>query len=58
MNDLSDTLASKGLLTESPLDIVQNFRMDRILVVQDVLELQIGRTEAVAEVLSEDPSTV
>ena len=33
MNDLGDTLSSEGLLSESPLDIIQNFGLNRVIVV-------------------------
>ena len=41
MDDLGDTLASEGLLTETPLDVIQDLRMGRILIIEDVFELKI-----------------
>lgn len=58
MDNLSDTLASESLFTESPLDVVQDLCVDRVLLIQNVLELKVGRAKTVAEMLSEDPSTV
>ena len=58
MDNLCDTLPSKGLLPKSPLDITQNFSMCRIVLVQHVLKLEVGWTKSVAEVLSEYPTAV
>ena len=58
VNNLSDTLASKGLLPEPPLDVVEDLSMRRVILVQDILELQISRPEAVAEMLGKNPTTV
>lgn len=58
VNDLLDTLASKGLLTESPFDIIQNFRMCRVSFVQNVPELVIRRPQTITEMLRENPATI
>jgi hypothetical protein len=58
MDNLCNTLPSEGLLPKSPLDIIQNFSMRRIILVQHVLKLEVGRTKSIAEVLCEYPTTV
>ena len=57
-DDLRDTLAGECLLPEPFLDVVQDLGMCGVILVQHILELKVGRTEAVAEVLREDPSTI
>ena len=56
MDGLGNALSGKGLFTESSLDVIENLSMGRIVLVEDVLELEISRTETVAEVLSKDPA--
>ena len=58
MDDLCDTFTGESLLSEAPLDVVQNFGVRRIILVQDVLELEVRGTKPVAEVLSENPTAV
>jgi len=58
MDDLCDALTRERLFSESPLDIVQHLCMRRVVLVQHISELEVSRTEAVAEVLREDPPTV
>ena len=58
MNRLRNTLASKRLLTEPPLDIIQHLRMSRVALIQHTTKLQIRLPEAVAEVLCENPTDV
>jgi hypothetical protein len=58
MDDLLDTLPSECLFAESPLDIIEHFSMCRICLIQDVSELKIRGTQAVAEVLGENPSAI
>ena len=58
MNDLRYTLTSKGLLTESTLDIVEDFGVRSIRLVQEILEGEIGCAESIAEMLSKDPAAV
>ncbi len=55
---LRDTLTSKSLLPEPSLDIIEDLGMRWIRLVQDILQPEICRTEAVAEMLSEDPPAV
>jgi hypothetical protein len=58
VNDLSDTLTRKCLFSETSLDVVENLRVGGIRLVQDVLEMEVSRPKAVAEVLCEHPSAV
>jgi hypothetical protein len=58
MDDLCDALTRKRLLPEPPFDVIQHLSVRRIVLVQDVPKLKVRRTEAVAEVLREDPPTV
>ena len=57
-NNVEDTLASEGLLTEPALDVVENFRMAWILVIEHVLQRKVRGSKTVAKVLSEDPAAV
>ena len=58
VDNLCDALACEGLLPKSPLDIVQNLSMSRVVLVQHVLQLKVRRPESIAEMLGEDPTTV
>ena len=58
MDNLSDALASKCFFPESSFNVIQDFLMSRIVFVQDILELQVSRPKAVAEVLSENPAAI
>jgi hypothetical protein len=58
MNHVGDTLTHETLLTETPFDIVQNFGMGSVRLIEDVFEGEIRGAEAVAEVLRKDPATV
>jgi len=58
VDHLSNTLASEGLLSEPSLDIVKDFSVRWVVLVQHILELKVGWTESVAEVLGEDPAAV
>jgi hypothetical protein len=58
MNDVLNTFPSERFLAESPFDIIEHFSMGRIGLVQDIPELKVRRTQAVAEVLSKDPSAI
>jgi hypothetical protein len=53
-----DALPGVGLLPEPPLDIVEDLRVRGVVLVEDVLELEVRRPQAVAEVLCEDPAAV
>ena len=58
MDAMLNTFPSESFLTESPLDVIEHFGMCRISLVQDVPKLKVSRTQAVAEVLSENPSAI
>lgn len=58
MDDLRDALTREGLFPKPALDIVQDARVRRVRLVQDVLQGEICLTQPVTEVLCEDPSTV
>jgi hypothetical protein len=58
MNDLLNALPSERFLSESPLDVIENFCMCWFSLVQNIPKLKIRRAEAVAKVLSKDPSAV
>lgn len=58
MDDLRDTLTREGLLPEPPLDVVEHLRMRRVRLVEQVLQREVRRAEAVAKVLGEDPAAV
>ena len=57
-DDLQDNLAREGFVPEPTLDSVQDLRVYRVGFVEEVLELQVGRAEAVRKVLREDPAAV
>jgi hypothetical protein len=58
MNHVGDTLTCETLLTESPLDIVQNLGVSGVRLIEDVLESEIRGAEAVTEVLRKNPASV
>ena len=58
MDDVCNALTREGLLTETALDVDQHFLMRGVRLVENVLEREIRRAEAVAEVLREDPAAV
>lgn len=58
MDDLCDTLARKCLLAEAALDVIEDFSMDRVVLVQDVLEMKVCCPQAVTEVLCKDPPAI
>lgn len=58
MDDLGNALPRKGLLSETPLDIVEDLGMKRVRLIQDVPQMEICRPEAIAKVLCKDPTTV
>jgi len=53
-----DTLPCESLLAETTLDIVENFSMCRVRLVEYSAESEVGRAETVAEALSEDAARV
>jgi hypothetical protein len=58
VDDVRDALTRERLLTEAALDVVQDFLMCRIRLIENVLERKIRRAKAVAEMLSKYPTTV
>jgi hypothetical protein len=58
MDDLSDTLPRESLLPETSLDIIENFSMRGVRFVQNILQVEIRGTQAITEVLSENPTTI
>ena len=58
MDNLCDALPCEGFLPKPTLDIIQNLSMSRVILVQHVLQLKVCRSESVAEMLGEDPTTV
>jgi hypothetical protein len=55
---LRDTLPSEGLLPEPLFDVIENFTVKRVGIIQDIFECQVCGTEAVTEVLGEDPTGI
>jgi hypothetical protein len=53
-----DALPSKGLLPEALLDVIEDLAVDRIRIIQDILECKICGTKTVAEMLRKDPAGV
>lgn len=58
LDDLCNALSCECFLTESPLDIVQDLGVSGVVFVENVLQLQVRRTETVAEMLRKDPPAV
>jgi len=58
MDDLLDTFPCECFLAKSHLDVIENFGMCWFSLVQNIPKLKIRRAEAVAKVLSKDPSAV
>ena len=57
-NHFSDTLACESFLAETPFDVVQNFGMSRVRLIENVFEGEIRGAKTVTEVLREDPANV
>lgn len=55
---LCNTLSGERLLPETLLDLVHNFGVTRIRLVEHVLQSEICRSKTIAEVLGKDPSTI
>jgi len=53
-----NALSGECLLTEATLDVVENFSVGCVGLVENSAESEVGRAETVAEVLSEDPAGV
>ena len=58
VNNLSNTFTGESLLPETSLDIIHDFSMRRVGLVEDVLQVQVSRPKTIAEVLSENPTAV
>ena len=58
VDDLRDAFSREGLLPKAPLDVVQDFRVRGVRLVEHVLQREVRRAESVAEVLREDPAAV
>jgi hypothetical protein len=58
MDAMLNTFPSESFLTESSFDVIEHLGMCRISLVQDVPELKVSGTQAVAEVLGKNPSTI
>lgn len=58
VDDLGDALTRKGLFSETPLDIVEDLRMNGVGLVQAVLQMEICRPEAIAKMLCKYPTAV
>jgi NADH/NAD ratio-sensing transcriptional regulator Rex len=58
MNNLGDALSSKRLFPKPPFDVVQNFSVGRVVLIENVLQLQISRPKTIAEMLRENPTAI
>lgn len=58
MDHLRNALSRKRLLPEPSLDVVQHLSVRWVGLIQDILEREIRRTKAVAEMLGEDPAAI
>lgn len=58
LDDLSNGFSGERLLSEPRLDLVQDFSVIWVRVVQSILQRKVGSSKAVAEVLSKDPSDI
>lgn len=58
MNNLLNTLSRESLLTESPLDIIENLSVSCVGLIQHVSELEVCLAKPITEMLSEYPSTI
>ena len=58
VDDVRNALTRERLFTETALDVDQDFLVGRIRLVEDVLEREIRRAEAITEMLGEDPAGV
>ena len=58
MDNLRNALSREGLFTEPALDIIENFRVRRVRLVQQAAKADVCRAQTVTEVLCEDPTTV
>ena len=58
MDNLLNALPRERLLPEAALDVVEHARVRRVRLVQNVPQREVRLSEAVTEVLGEDPTTV
>ena len=58
MDNLLNALSCESFLTESPLNIIEDFSMNWVGLIQYVLELVVCLAETIAEVLSKYPTTI
>lgn len=52
LDDLEDTLSGEGLGSKLCADVVENLRLSRVVLVDDLLQGQVRRTQSIQEVLS------
>ena len=58
MDNLRDTFTRESFLPESTLDVVEDARVRRVGLVQNIFQTQVRRPKTVTEVLSKDPTAV
>ena len=58
MDDLLNALSCESLLTEPPLDIIEDFSVNWVGLVQHVPKLKVRLAETITEVLSKYPTTI
>jgi len=58
MNNLRDALPSKCFFPEPSFDVIQNFLVSGIALVQYVLELQVSCPKTIAKVLCKNPTAI
>lgn len=58
LDDFLDALACVCLIAETALDVVKNFSMGGVRLVEEVAKRDVGRTETICEMLGEDPAAV
>jgi hypothetical protein len=58
VDNLGDAVARESFLSESSLDIIEYFSVRGICFIQDIPEVVVCGTQAVAEVLSKDTTAI
>jgi hypothetical protein len=58
VNNKSDAFARERFFSETSFDIIQHLSVRGVRFIQNVLEMEIRGTQAVAEVLGENPTTI
>ena len=53
-----NAFSSESLFPETSLDVVKDFGMHRIVLIENVLQLEIRRSQTITEVLCEYPSAI